>query len=118
MAYMLLIHEPRGQRAERGREQGEAVYQRMLDFGAELHARGKLIASDSLQPDSRAVRVQKRDGKTALLDGPFAEAREMIGGFYLLNCESFDEAVQIGQQCPAAEWCTVEVRQTGPCYSE
>lgn len=116
MAYMLLIHEPVGQRAERGEAAGRAVYQQMLDFGAELQQRGQLMASSSLQPLERATRVQVRDGAAHLLDGPFAEAKEMVGGFFLLSVETRDEALAIAQACPAAGWCTVEVRETGPCY--
>jgi hypothetical protein len=51
-----------------------------------------------------------------VLDGPFAEAKEMVGGFFLLDCKTHEEAVAIATRCPAAEWCTVEVRGTAPCY--
>jgi hypothetical protein len=60
--------------------------------------------------------VQVRDGQTRLRDGPFAEAKEMVGGFFLLDCASRDEALAIAAQCPAAQWATVEVRAVGPCY--
>jgi hypothetical protein len=52
-----------------------------------------------------------------VLDGPFAEAKEMVGGFFLLDVATRDEAVAIAGQCPAAEWATVEVRSIGPCYT-
>jgi hypothetical protein len=58
-----------------------------------------------------------RAGKSNVLDGPFAEAKEMVGGFFLVDCASREEAVAIARQCPAAEWATVEVRETGPCYT-
>jgi hypothetical protein len=51
------------------------------------------------------------------MDGPFAEAKEMVGGFFLLDCATREEAVAIAGRCPAAEWATVEVRETGPCYT-
>jgi len=51
-----------------------------------------------------------------VLDGPFAEAKEMIGGFFLLNCDTREEAVAIAAACPAAAWATVEVREVAPCY--
>ena len=57
-----------------------------------------------------------RAGQRRLLDGPFAEAKEMVGGYFLLDCATRDEAVAIAAQCPAAAWATVEVRETGPCY--
>ena len=52
------------------------------------------------------------------MDGPFAEAKEMVGGFFLIDCKTRAEAVAIAQACPAAEWCTVEVRGVGPCYED
>jgi hypothetical protein len=60
--------------------------------------------------------VTVRNGKAQVLDGPFAEAKEMIGGFFLLNCKTRDEALAIARECPAAQWCTVEVRSLAPCY--
>ncbi|MBS0579229.1 MAG: dehydrogenase [Proteobacteria bacterium] len=115
MPYMLLIVEPRGQRAERGREAGEAVYQRMLDYAQELKERGLLLATSSLKAEG--TRLQKRDGRSQVLDGPFTESKEMIGGFFLLDCEDPELALQLAGRCPAAEWATIEVRQTGPCYA-
>jgi hypothetical protein len=116
MPYMLLIVEPVEQRSERTETEGRALYDRMLGFGADLHARGLLVAGESLVSQHKAVRVQKRDGRQRLIDGPFAEAKEIVGGFFLLNCATRDEAVEIAGTCPAAEWCTVEVREVAPCY--
>ncbi|MDE1007095.1 MAG: YciI family protein [Paraburkholderia fungorum] len=114
MSYLLLIVEPPDQRVERGEQAGREVYDQMVRFAADLKERGKLLAVESLASES--VRVQMRDGQPKLLDGPFAEAKEMIGGFFLLDCETREEAVAIAQACPAASWCTVEVRKTGPCF--
>jgi hypothetical protein len=121
MSYMLLIVEPTGQRAERaerGVEAGHAVYERMLRFTADLQAKGLLEASNSLASTKKAVRLQMREGKRVLTDGPFAEAKEMVGGFFLLNCKTREEALAIAAECPAAEWATVEVRGVGPCYED
>jgi hypothetical protein len=60
--------------------------------------------------------VRVRGGQAQVLDGPFAEAKEMIGGFFLLDCRTREEALAIARACPAAEWATVEVRETAPCY--
>lgn len=117
MSYMLLIVEPPNQRTERGETAGREVYDQMVRFAADLKARGKLLAVESLTSSSDAVRVQVRDGQPKLLDGPFAEAKEMVGGFFLLNCETREEAVAIAQACPAATWSTVEVRKLGPCFA-
>ncbi len=114
MPYMLLIVEPKGQRLERGRSAGEAVYQRMVDFSRTLEARGMLLATNSLKDE--AVRLERRNGSTRVLDGPFTESKEMVGGFFLLDCATRAEALEAARQCPAAEWATIEVREVGPCY--
>jgi hypothetical protein len=60
--------------------------------------------------------VQVRAGRPQVVDGPFAETKELVGGYYLLNCETQAEATAIAAECPAAEWATVEVRRIGTCY--
>jgi hypothetical protein len=113
---MLLIMEPPGQRDKRSEDEGRKVYQRMLDFSAELGTRGLLKGAQSLKSDRDGTRVHVRDGKATLLDGPFSESKEMVGGFFLLECASKDEAIRVASECPAAEWATVEVRELGACY--
>ena len=117
MPYMLLIVEPPGQREERGLEAGEQAYAEMLRFAEALKKRGVLRGVESLASDAKGVRVQVRDGRASLVDGPFTEAKEMVGGFFLLDCATLDDAVAIAAECPAAAWCTVEVRELGPCWS-
>lgn len=116
MAYMLLILEDPAQRGTRTRAEGEAVFQRMVDFSRELKQQDKLLAVESLASQQKGARVQVRGGKAQVLDGPFAEAKEMIGGFFLLDVKTREEALAIASRCPAAEWATVEVRETAPCY--
>jgi hypothetical protein len=116
MAYMLLIMEPLNQRQVRTRAEGEELYERMLEFGAGLKSRGLLTTAQSLRSDTEGVRVAKPAGRLTIVDGPFAEAKEMVGGFFLLTCETRDDAVAIARTCPAAEWATVEVRELGPCF--
>ncbi|OZI65048.1 YciI family protein [Bordetella genomosp. 1] len=116
MPYALLIVEPVGQRASRSAAEGEALYASMLEFAAGLRARGVLREAQSLLSQEQAVRVQVREGETRLLDGPYAELKEMVGGFFLLDCASRAEALEIARACPAARWCTVEVRELGPCF--
>ena len=117
MAYMLLIMEPRGQRAERSPEQAQEAYAEMVRFGDGLRARGLLTASESLRSDNAGVRVELRDGKRSLRDGPFAESKEMVGGFFMLTCDSLEQAVEIAAECPAAGWASVEVREIAPCHA-
>ncbi len=91
MPHRLLILEPTGQRSTRTEAQGRELYARMQRFGEDLQARGKLQA---LASQSQGVRVRTGGGgKPQVLDGPFAEAREMVGGFFLLRCESMAEAM-------------------------
>lgn len=116
MAYMLLILEPRGQRAMRSPEEGQEAWNSMNRFADDLKARDILKAVASLKPDTQGSRLQMRGDKSTIVDGPFAEAKEMVGGFFLLDCETKEEALAIARDCPAAQWATVEVREVGPCY--
>ena len=116
MPHMLLIIEDPAQRGTRSAAEGRAVYERMLKFGADLKERGLLMASESLKSLTDAARLQVRGGRTQIVDGPFSEAKEMVGGFFLIACETRDEALAIAAQCPAAEWATVEVPALAPCY--
>lgn len=116
MAYLLLIVEPRGQRAQRTPAEGQDAYAQMVRFGEGLKARGLLKAVESLQSDAGGVRVSVRGGKTALRDGPFTEAKEMVGGFFLIDGVTKEQAIAIAGECPAAAWATVEVREVGPCF--
>ena len=117
MAYMLVILEEPGQRATRTEAEGQAVYQRMLRWGGDLKSRGLLLAGESLTSLDQATRVRTGGNRAMVLDGPFAEAKEMVGGFFLVDCATRDEAVALARECPAAEWATVEVRSLGPCFA-
>ena len=117
MTYMLMLVEPVGQRRERGEAAGRAVYDRMLGFAEALKQRGLLRGVESLAGLEKGARLQVRDGTARVLDGPFAEAKEMVGGFFLVDVAALDEALALAAECPAAEWCTVEVRKVGPCWA-
>lgn len=120
MSYMLLILEPTGQRAERTEAQGRDAFEQMRRFGDGLKARGLLAGTQSLASHRTAARVSRAPGQAQaqVMDGPFAEAKEMIGGYFIVTCDTFEEAVAIAQECPAAQWCTVEVRAFAPCYDD
>jgi len=112
---MLLIVEPIGQREARGVEGGKVAYEQMLGFTEDLKRAGVLMASSSLA--TAATRLQRPQGTAArVLDGPFAEAKEIVGGFFLLDVRTRGEALAWAARCPAAAWATVEVRETGPCF--
>jgi hypothetical protein len=116
MAYMLLVVEKVGDREARSPSEGQALYDRMLEFSAELKQRGLLTMSQSLKTDAAGARVARQGERSIVRDGPFAEAKEMIGGFFLLTCDTREQAIDIAGECPAAEWATIEVRELGPCF--
>jgi len=116
MAYMLLVVEKVGDRGARSEREGQLRYDRMLQFSAELKERGLLTLSQSLKTDAASVRVTKSGERSIVRDGPFAEAKEMIGGFFLLTCATREQAIGIARECPATEWATIEVRELGPCF--
>ncbi len=116
MAYMLLIVENGEDRRSRPEVVGRAAYERMLRYTEDLKARGVLRASESLKSDAEGVRIRVRNGKRRVVDGPFTEAKEIVGGFFFLDCATREEAVAIANECPAAEWATVELREVGPCF--
>ena len=114
MQYMLLIVEPQGQRRERALEEGRAVYDQMLAYTVSLKKRGVLVESNSLR--EKSVRLKMRSGRRSVTDGPFTESKEIVGGFFLLDCASREQALGYAAECPAAEWATIEVREIGPCF--
>jgi hypothetical protein len=83
------------------------------DYGAftkEIQASGHFIAGEALQPTTTATSVRVRNGKTATTDGPFAETREQLGGFYLIEAKDLDEATKIAARIPSAKIGSIEVR--------
>jgi len=118
MAYMLLVIEESKRKKSRTPEEGRREMERMGGFVEDLKARGVWRASDSLRSITEGVRIQVRGGQRALRDGPFAEAKEVVGGYILFDCPTREEALAIASACPAAEWSTVELREIGVCYEE
>jgi len=116
MSYMLLVVEPAGQRQTRTESEGRAAYDSMVRFSEALKSRGLLSMSQSLKTDHQGSRVRVLAGATQVVDGPFAEAKEMIGGIFLLTCKTREQAIAIAGECPAAKWATIEVRELGPCF--
>jgi hypothetical protein len=116
MPYLLLIMEHPDRRQSRPDEKARQEMEQMDRFAEDLKARGVCTASESLRSLSDGVRIAVRAGQRIVADGPFAEAKEMVGGFFLLQCRTRDEALKVASDCPATEWATVEVRELGPCY--
>jgi hypothetical protein len=107
MQYMLLIYADENIATQSDRE---GCYKESMAFGRELAAAGKFVASAPLHPTSTATSVRIRDGKRLVTDGPFAETREQLGGYFLINAADLDEAIAIAARIPAGRWGTVEVR--------
>jgi hypothetical protein len=117
MTYMLLVVEPPDQRGTVTEEEGRERYAQMVRFAQKLKEQGELLDAQSLKDRNQtAARVTVRERQPRIVDGPFAEAREMIGGFFLLNGTTRERAIQIAAQCPAAHWAMIEVRELGPCF--
>lgn len=115
---MLLMVEPVGQRQARTQAQGREAYASMVRWAENLKERGLLLATESLRSQASATRIERRAGRTHVIDGPFAETKEMVGGFFLIDCATHEQAVAIARECPAAEWLTVEVRGVAACFEE
>ena len=111
MQYMLLIYTSEATEAEIAQGDGLAAYMDEYNaFTAETRDRGVFGAGEALHPVSSATSVRVRDGKTAVTDGPFAETKEQLGGFYVLNCKNLDEAIEFAAKIPGARHGTIEVR--------
>jgi hypothetical protein len=115
MTYMLLVMESRDRRQGRPDELAQNECRQMDAFADSLKARGVYLASQSLRLLSDGTRVETRNGKRAVVDGPYAEAKELVGGFFLLDVATREQAVALATECPAADWASIEVREVGPC---
>ena len=107
MQYMLLIYLEEQVLSEAEREQ---CYRESTQFAHQLNAVGQYLAAAPLYPTSTATSVRVRSGKPLVTDGPFAETREQLGGYFLVDAKDLDEAIDIAARIPAGRWGTVEIR--------
>jgi hypothetical protein len=107
MKYMLLIYADEQARSDEEREQ---CYEESAQFAHELESKGQYIAASPLQPVATATSIRMRDGKPFVTDGPFAETREQLGGYFLIDAKNLDEAIDIAARIPAGQKGTVEIR--------
>jgi hypothetical protein len=107
---MLLIYTEPGSSESSSEEERNAMYEEYFALSRRLQDEGKLVSSHELQPSSTATTVQFRGGDTEVMDGPFAETKEVLGGYYLIEADSLDEAIEWAAQIPAARHGKVEVR--------
>jgi hypothetical protein len=112
MQYMLLIHNDEQAWATLGDEERNAIIGEYFEFGDSI--RDQTISSAPLEPSSATTTVRVREGETLVTDGPFAETKEQLGGFYLIEAETLDEALEIAARCPGAKHGAVEVRPLMP----
>ena len=110
MQYMLLIYGDQNSWQGLGEEERGQIMQAYGAFTQELRDSGAMIAGDALQPTQSATTVRVQNGETLTTDGPFAETKEQLGGYYLIEAESLDEAIEWASKIPAASHGSVEVR--------
>lgn len=110
MQYMFLIYTDEAAGAQMTAEQQEAIMGGYWKFEELVSARGVRRAGEALMPTMTAKTVRVRDGKTLTTDGPFAETKEQLGGFYLLDCKDLDEALEFAAHIPSVTDGSIEVR--------
>ena len=108
MKYLLLIYYD--EQTALSETERQECYAESTQLAHDLHASGQYLAANPLQPTSMATSVRVRNGKRLVTDGPFAETREQLGGYFLIEAKNLDEAIGIGARIPMARKGTVEVR--------
>lgn len=107
MKYMLLIYSDENALNE---TEMQACFTESTDLACQLKLKGQYLAASPLQPTSTATSVRVRDGKPLVTDGPFAETREQLGGYFMVEARHLDEAIGIAARIPSARGGTVEIR--------
>jgi hypothetical protein len=114
MRYLMLIYESEATWAGLSEADRGKIFQEYMEFTGQVKKGGQHVASAPLQPVSTATTVRIKGGKTLTTDGPFAETREQLGGFYLLEAKDLDEAIALAARIPAARTGSVEIRPIMP----
>ena len=112
MRYLCLIYLDERELAAMPQKEMDALNARHLRFNEELVASGHFVEAEALQPAASTTAIRVRNGKPALTDGPYAETKEMVAGFYVIEARDLNEAIQVAARIPSAPLGTVEVR---PC---
>jgi hypothetical protein len=112
--YLLLIHDDESQWSTMSDDERNELYAGYGAFTNDLRDSGALVGANQLQPTTTATTVRVRDGETLTTDGPFAETKERLGGYYLIEVESLDEAIEWAAKIPTARTGTIEVRPVVP----
>jgi hypothetical protein len=114
MNYLLLIYNNEAETMALGEPALKKMLGEYTDFTKSIVQAGNFKAADRLRPVSSASTVRVRNGKTAITDGPFAETREQLGGYYLVEAKDLDEATAIAARIPGAKYGSIEVRPIWP----
>jgi len=107
MQYMLMMYFDEQSLSE---DERQKCYRESAEFAQRLHSAGKYVAAAPLYPTSTATSVRVAEDKRMITDGPFAETREQLGGFFVVDVDNLDEAIEIAAQIPAGRWGGVEIR--------
>ena len=110
MKYLCLAYEEEGTLNALSKSEWDALRDETLTYVDELRSSGRLISTEPLQSVSTAATVRVRDGKVSITDGPFAETKETLGGFFLINASDLNEAIQVASKWPSARLGSIEVR--------
>jgi hypothetical protein len=110
MRYALLIYANEQDWASQSEEESQAVNQEYMAFTKDIIDRGLMKGGEALQPTSTATTVRVRNGETLTTDGPFAETKDQLGGFYLVDCKDLDEAIEVAAGIPDVRRGSIEVR--------
>jgi hypothetical protein len=110
MRYALLICGDESAMLAASPEEGAAMLAQYVAFGEEMTKRGVLQGGERLRPTTDATTVRVRDGEVLTADGPFAETKEQIGGYYIVDCKDLDEAIEVAAKIPGAHFGSIEVR--------
>jgi len=110
MKYMLLVHHDEEEFGKRSEAERRQMLQESVQLANQLHASGQYLSAAPLHPTSETTCVRVRNGKALVTDGPFAETREQLGGYFLIDAKDRDEASHIAARIPGARVGTVEVR--------
>ena len=110
MKYLCLIYDDEKKMGTMSKSEGEAFMGEYFAFTEAIKKSGHYVVGEALQPVQTATSVRLRNGKVSTTDGPFAETKEQLGGFYMINANDLNEAIQIASRIPSAKTGTVEVR--------
>lgn len=110
MQYLFLIYSNENDDPKPDSPQGDALFGAYMKFTADVEEKKIMLGSNALQPVSTATTVRVRNGKTQTTDGPFAETKEQLGGYYLLDCRDLDEAIAYAARIPSATYGSIEIR--------